>query len=166
MTATVRDATLEDLSAIVAIYNQTIAGRQSTADLEPASPETKRAWFLEHTTRRRPLWVLEDPEGIRAWLSFQSFYGRPAYDGTAELSIYVHEEARRHGYGRLLLERAIEGAPALSITTLLGFIFGHNTPSLLLFERYGFTRWGTLPRVAVLDGIERDLVIVGRRLSR
>ncbi|CAJ9431411.1 phosphinothricin acetyltransferase [Burkholderia pseudomallei] len=49
--------------------------------------------------------------------------------------------------------------------TALGFIFGHNEPSLRLFARYGFTAWGTLPRVAVLDGIERDLVIVGKRLA-
>jgi phosphinothricin acetyltransferase len=28
----------------------------------------------------------------------------------------------------------------------------------------GFSRWGHLPRVAVLDGVERDLVIVGRRV--
>ena len=56
-------------------------------------------------------------------------------------------------------------APSLHIDTLLGFIFGHNAPSLALFERHGFARWGVLPRVAVLDGLERDLVIVGRRLD-
>jgi hypothetical protein len=33
-----------------------------------------------------------------------------------------------------------------------------------LFERFGFTRWGKLPKVAVLDAIERDLVSVGRRV--
>ncbi len=49
--------------------------------------------------------------------------------------------------------------------TLLGFIFGHNTASLALFARFGFARWGELPRVAALDGIERDLVIVGLRID-
>jgi phosphinothricin acetyltransferase len=47
----------------------------------------------------------------------------------------------------------------------MGLIFGHNTPSLKLFERFGFVRWGLLPRVTVLDGIERDVVILGRRLG-
>jgi phosphinothricin acetyltransferase len=47
---------------------------------------------------------------------------------------------------------------------LLGFIFGHNEPSLKLFERFGFEKWGHLPSVAELDGIERDLVIVGKRV--
>ena len=49
--------------------------------------------------------------------------------------------------------------------TLLGFIFGHNVASLRLFERFGFTTWGTLRRVASLDGVERDLVIVGLRVA-
>ena len=48
---------------------------------------------------------------------------------------------------------------------LLGFIFGHNEASLRLFQRFEFQTWGTLPRVAVLDGVERDLVILGRRLG-
>ena len=48
---------------------------------------------------------------------------------------------------------------------MLGFIFGHNEPSLRLFRGFGFADWGTLPRVAVLDGVERDLVILGKRLD-
>ena len=46
-----------------------------------------------------------------------------------------------------------------------GFIFGHNEPSLALFRRFGFLRWGELPKVAALDGVERDLIIVGRRIG-
>ena len=106
-----------------------------------------------------------DGERICAWLSFNSFYGRPAYQPTAEVSIYVAESHRRRGVGRGLLERAILGAPACEIRNLLGFIWAHNLPSLQLFEAFGFERWGHLPRVAELDGIERDLVIVGRRVG-
>ncbi|MEP6686317.1 MAG: N-acetyltransferase, partial [Verrucomicrobiota bacterium] len=51
--------------------------------------------------------------------------------------------------------------PRLGLKTLLGFIFAHNDASLRLFEKFGFHRWGVLPRVAELDGVERDLIIVG-----
>jgi phosphinothricin acetyltransferase len=64
----------------------------------------------------------------------------------------------------MLLERAIAQGPRLGLKTLMGFIFAHNDPSLRLFEKFGFEHWGYYPRVAELDGIERDLVIVGRRL--
>jgi phosphinothricin acetyltransferase len=51
------------------------------------------------------------------------------------------------------------------VHTLLGFIFGHNQPSLGLFGKYGFEKWAHFPRVANLDGIERDLIILGKRVA-
>jgi L-amino acid N-acyltransferase YncA len=165
MTHSHRLARLDDLPAMVAIYNSTIASRQVTADTEPVSVESRRAWFAEHTPDKRPLWVAEQGGRVIGWLSYSNFYGRPAYSGTAELSIYLHEEARGKGLGRYFLQQAIECAPQLAVHTLLGFIFGHNEPSLKLFESFGFARWATMPRVATLDGVERDLIILGKRVA-
>lgn len=162
---TLRDACEADLPSIVEIYNATIPGRMVTADTEPVSVESRVPWFHAHNPRTRPLWVYEGSGHVCAWLSFNSFYGRPAYNPTAEVSIYVAESHRRRGLGRELLIEAIARAPACEMSTLLGFIWAHNEPSLRLFEAHGFARWGHLPRVAVLDGIERDLIIVGRRVG-
>ena len=165
-TAVVRDAREADLARIVAIYNEAVPGRLATADTEPVSVASRLPWFREHTAERRPLWVAERDGGIVGWLSFQSFYGRPAYAATAEVSVYVTTTVQRGGIGRQLLTRAVEHAPTLGVATLVAFVFGHNEPSLRLFERLGFTGWGRLPRVARLDGVERDLVILGRRVAR
>jgi L-amino acid N-acyltransferase YncA len=161
---TIRDATEIDLPAIVAIYNATIAGRMATADTQPVTVESRRVWFREHNPNARPLWVALENDVIVGWLSFQSYYGRPAYHATAELSIYVSLEWQHKGIGQMLLTKAIEHAPRLGLKTLLGLIFAHNDASLRLFEKFGFDRWGVLPRVAELDGVERDLIIVGRRV--
>jgi L-amino acid N-acyltransferase YncA len=163
---TIRDAAETDLPAIVEIYNAAIPGRLATADTEPVSVESRRAWFSEHDAHTRPLWVASFDRAIVAWLSFQSFYGRPAYHATAEISVYVAPRRHRTGIGRTLLAKAVEAAPQLGLKTLLGFIFGHNEPSLRLFSRFGFQQWAMLPRVAELDGSERDLVIVGLRIGR
>lgn len=160
-----RDARPADLPAIVAIYNATIPSRMVTADLEPVSVESRRPWFAAHSPGRHPLWVAELDGRIAAWLSFSTFHGRAAYDGTGELSIYVAADHRHRGLGRRLLADAIDHAPSIGLHTLVGLVFGHNAPSLALFESAGFARWGTLPRVAVLDGVERDLVYVGRRVA-
>lgn len=160
-----RLARFDDLPAIVAIYNSTVPSRQVTADTEPVTVESRHAWFAEHTPERRPLWVAEEEGRVIGWLSYSNFYGRPAYSGTAELSIYIHEDARGKGMGRYFLQQAIDFAPHIGVHTLLGFIFGHNTPSLKLFEVFGFERWAHMPRVATLDGVERDLVIVGKRVA-
>ncbi|HLI78597.1 MAG TPA: GNAT family N-acetyltransferase [Candidatus Binataceae bacterium] len=161
---TIRDATLKDLPAIVSIYNAAIPGRMATADLEPVSFDARRAWYAEHSSKSRPLWVIEDDGVVKGWISFQSFYGRPAYHATAELSVYIAPDAQRSGYARKLVAEAIRRAPEFGLKTLLGFIFGHNAPSLALFRSFGFETWAHLPRVAELDGIERDLMILGRRL--
>jgi len=156
-----RLARQDDLPRIVEIYNATIASRLVTADLEPVGVAQRLPWFEAHIPGKRPLWVLERDCVVAAWLSYSSFYGRPAYDKTAELSVYVDEAHRRAGLGSYLLHQAIVHAPAVGVDRLLGFIFGHNTPSLALFERFGFERWAMLPGVARLDGVERDLVILG-----
>ena len=78
--------------------------------------------------------------------------------------VYLAVEQRRRGLGTDLVRRSIAYAPHIGVTTLLGFIFAHNEPSLQLFEKLGFQRWGFLPRVAVLDCVERDLIIVGLRV--
>jgi len=153
-----------DLPRIVEIYNSTIPSRLVTADTEPVSVESRIRWYEDHNPEFRPLWVAEADGRIAGWLSFSSFYGRPAYNKTAEISVYVHEAQRRRGLGAYFLTEALAHAPSLKLDTLLGFIFGHNTPSLALFRKFGFQRWGELPRVAALDGIERDLIIVGRRV--
>ena len=102
---------------------------------------------------------------VAGWLSFSEFNGRAAYAGTAELSIYLREDARGTGLGRYLLSEAIAHAPGIGVRNLLGLIFGHNRPSLRLFHRFGFEEWANMPRVAVLNGVERDLIIVGRRVA-
>ncbi len=97
------------------------------------------------------------------WFDFKKFLPRCAYRGTAEISVYVDESFRRQGVARRLLEEAIARAPSLGITALVGLIFGHNEPSLRLFDRLRFERWGLLPAIARLDDVERDLAIMGRR---
>ena len=162
---TFRDAKIEDLSKIVEIYNSTIASRMVTADTEPVSIEDRLPWFNEHNSSKRPLWVVEYEGVICGWISFQSFYGRPAYDSTAELSIYFSEDSRGKGLGKITLQHAIDACPKLKIKNLLGFIFAHNEPSIRLFTNFQFEKWAHLPEVAELDGVKRDLVILGKKVS-
>jgi phosphinothricin acetyltransferase len=162
-----RDAIQEDLTKIVEIYNSTIRSRMVTADTEPVSVESRQRWFNEHSPAKRPLWVIEDTNNqIIGWVSFQSFYGRSAYDATVEISIYLDERQRGKGLGKEILQYCIDTSPTFGIKTLVGFIFSHNEPSLKLFRHFGFEDWGTLPNIAVLDGQERGLSILGKRIRK
>jgi len=160
-----RIATEADLSAIVSIYNSTVPTRQSTADTAAVTVDSRREWFSRHDPATRPLMVHEQDNRIVAWVSFQSFYGRPAYENTAEISIYIAPACRGQGLGRTLLAEALGLARQLGIKTVMGFIFSHNEPSLRLFASFGFAEWGRLPDVAEMDGREFSLSIMGKRVS-
>jgi L-amino acid N-acyltransferase YncA len=161
-----RDATLDDLPAIVEIYNSTIPSRIVSADTEPVSVEQRLSWFREHDPARRPILVAEEEGEVVGWISLSDFYDdRPAYHGTAEIGIYVREDHRGRGIGGRMLEETIRRTPELGIKTLTAGAFAGNEPSLKLFERFGFQRWAHFPRVAELDGTEQDLVVMGRRLE-
>ncbi|MDX1933619.1 MAG: GNAT family N-acetyltransferase [Capsulimonadales bacterium] len=160
-----RDADLTDLPGIVDIYNASIPGRLATADTEPITVESRQEWFARFSPDRRPLWVVEEGDILCGWLAFGWFYGgRPAYDATAEISVYVAPGKQRKGVGRFLVTEAVRRAPTLGIRTLLYFVFAHNEPSLRLCRAFGFSEWGYLPAIACLDGVERDLAIYGLRL--
>jgi len=160
-----RNANKEDLPKIVEIYNSTIPSRMVTADTENVSVESKLEWFKQHNSETRPLWMVENQENeIIGWVSFSSFYGRPAYNATVELSIYMDENCRGKGFGKKVLQYCIDNAGKFGVKTLLGFIFLHNEPSLKLFRHFGFEDWGVLRDVAVLDGVQRTLVILGKKI--
>lgn len=160
----IRDASDADLPAILAIYNQAVLTRLSTAQLKPVTIEERKDWVREHSPDRHPFWVVEANGEIAGWLTIKPFIPRCAYEGTVELSVYVNENCRRRGIARRLLEEAIRRAPSLGISAMVGLIFGHNKPSLALFEQVGFERWGFLPGVAQIEETARDLVIMGRHV--
>jgi len=172
---TIRLAELKDLTSIVEIYNLSIPGRLATADTEPVTVESRLEWFHSHK-ENRPLYVVEETvvstgstttsekTTLIAFLSFKSFYGRPAYSITAEIGIYIHPNHQKKGLGKILLQKAIDISPELKLENLLGFIFGHNEPSIKLFKSFGFTDWGTLKEVGKMDGKYVDLIIFGKKL--
>jgi phosphinothricin acetyltransferase len=133
-----------------------------TAELEPTTVEARLPWFHEHSPGQYPFWVAELEGRVIGWLDFKKFLPRCAYRGTAEISVYVDGKFRRRAVGQRLLEHAIARAPSLGITALVGLIFGHNEASLKLFQRLSFERWAFLPAVAQLDGVQRDLVVMGQ----
>src|SRR5947207_8266673 len=155
---TIRDALECDFPIIIDIYNATVPTRMVTGELEPTTVEARLPWFREHSSDQHPFWVAESDGRVIGWLDFKKFLPRCAYRDTAEISVYVDERFRRQGVARRLLEEAISRASSLGITAIVGLIFGHNEPSLKLFERLGFQRGGLLPAICRLGRVERRRV--------
>ena len=176
-------ATRDELPAIVEIYNDSVAERNATADLAPASVESRLAWFDAHKDRR-PIYVLKGDiprrnfsvrqgtddensarnEQILAWGSLSNYKDRAAYDITAEISVYVRKSARGRGLGRMTAEYLIRIAPSLGVKNILAVIFTDNAASVKMFEKLGFTRWGTLPQVCDMGGRLKSVEIFGKKV--
>lgn len=162
----IRFATENDLPAIVDIYNQSIPGGWSTADTRPISVAERVEWFRKFDRARRPIWVAELDGRVIATVYLSSFYGgRPAYDATAEVSVYVAADAQGHGIGRRLKEFVIGECPRLGVTTLLSMHFDHNEATRRINESLGFQQMGHLTEIAVVQGRKRGLVISALRFS-
>lgn len=172
---TVQRAGPNDLSAILAIYNQSIAGKQATANLTAVTVAERKAWFDEHlTTATRPIYVvtainqLEQTNAaatIVAWGSFSDLYARTAYHISSEISIYLHQDYHGKGLGSLLTRWMLTQAPSLGLHNVVALIFAHNKPSLALFTKMGFEQWGYMPKVCDMDGFIADVVMLGKSLT-
>jgi phosphinothricin acetyltransferase len=161
----IRDATEADLPAIVDIYNQSIPAGWSTADTTPITVADRVEWFRKFDPAKRPIWVAEIDSVVVATAYLSSFYGgRPAYDATAEISVYIATAHHRRGIGRRIKQWAIEQCPRLGVTTLLSMHFDHNAATRRINESLGFQQMGHLTEIAMLDGQKRGLIISALRI--
>jgi L-amino acid N-acyltransferase YncA len=161
----IREATEADLPSIVDIYNQSIPGGWSTADTQPVAVADRVEWFRKFDPARRPIWVAEVDGRVVATVYLSSFYGgRPAYDATAEVSVYVATACQRQGIGRRLKQWVIEQCPRLGVTTLLSMHFDHNAATGRINESLGFQQMGHLTEIATVQGQKRGLMIWALRI--
>jgi L-amino acid N-acyltransferase YncA len=163
----VREATEADLPAIVDIYNQSIPAGRSTADTQPITVADRIEWFRKFDSAKRPIWVAEVNGQVIATTYLSSFYGgRPAYDATAEISIYIATALHWKGIGRRLKQFVIDQCPRLGVTTLLSMHFDHNDATRRMNASFGFEEAGHLRDIAVVQGISRGLIISLLRIEK
>ena len=149
----------EDWPAVREIYEQGIATRQATFETEAPAWET---WDAGHLGD--PRLVAEEDGAVVGWAALSHVSRRACYAGVVEGSVYVAEDARGRGVGIALLARLCSDADAAGIWTIQTSIFPENVASLELHRRCGFRVVGTRERIAQLDGVWRDTLLLERRV--
>jgi L-amino acid N-acyltransferase YncA len=155
----IRAMRAEDWPAVRAIYEQGIATRQATFETE--APEWT-AWNEGHHADLRL--VGEEDGFVVGWAALSPVSRRECYAGVVEESVYVEEGARGRGVGIALLARLCSDADAAGIWTIQTSIFPENVASLELHRRCGFRVVGVRERIARLDGVWRDTILLERRV--
>jgi L-amino acid N-acyltransferase YncA len=156
-----------DWAAVRRIFLEGIATGNATFETEAPDWET---WDRAHRADCRLLARDEDavasaktPFSVLGWAALSRVSQRRAYEGVAEVSVYVAAAARGKGVGRALLEELVRASEAAGIWTLQAGIFPENAASLAIHEGCGFRRVGTRQRIGRLNGVWRDVVLLERR---
>jgi L-amino acid N-acyltransferase YncA len=154
----IRAMRTDDWPAVKTIYEQGIATRLATFETEAPAWE---AWDGAHLAG--PRLVAEEDGEVMGWAALSPVSRRPCYAGVVEESLYVAEGARGRGLGTALLDRLCTDAEAAGIWTIQTSIFPENVASIEVHRRCGFRVVGTRERIAQLDGVWRDTVLMERR---
>ncbi len=147
-----------DWDAVREIYLQGIATGKAT--FETSVPDYKE-WDERHLSTCRLIARWNDK--ILGWAALSRVSSRCAYQGVAEVSIYIAEEVRGRGIGRKLLRTLVEASEQDGIWTLQAGIFAENAVSIRLHQQAGFRIVGARERIGRLDGRWRDTVLMERR---
>lgn len=155
-----RIAHREDLPTIIEIFNQSVVAGDINDETKPVSSDDRQAWFNQFD-RRHPIWVVVDQwQQIIGWVSLEQFYDHPAYDHSAEISIYLDQKHQGQGIGQLMIEYVDQRIEqSLDLKTVIAYIYERNQASQHLFAKCGYEHCGTLPQIAYLNGEFRSLEI-------
>jgi L-amino acid N-acyltransferase YncA len=156
----IRDLEERDWPAVKAIFEEGVATRSATFEMEAPSWED---WDGAHLS---PRLVAEEDGDVVGWAALMPYSARECYRGVAESSVYVAERARGRGVGRALMERLVSASEEAGFWTLQAGVFPENEESLALHRRCGFREVGVRERIGRLDGEWKDVVLLERRSER
>ena len=149
----IRIAHMEDLPAIVEIYNQAIATKSSTAEIIPVTVKDKTDWFNQHVPDRYPLFVAEVNHIVIGWTSLSPYRtGRDAFRHVAEISFYLHNDFHGKGLGTAMIAYTLGKSREYDFHQLIAMVLDKNSHSIHLLKKFGFERWAFMPDLANFDG--------------
>ncbi len=162
----IRPATVADLPACQAIYAHHVLEGTGTFEEIPPSLEAITARYQAIIDAKRGWVVALDATGVLGFAYFDRYRQRAAYRFAAEDSVYVREDVRGQGVGKLLVAELLEAAKAAGFRQMLALIGdADNIGSIGMHASLGFQRVGHLRDVGFKFGRWLDVVIMQRRLS-
>ena len=147
----IRPATEKDQFSILDIYNEAVKNTTATFDTELRSNEKQFEWFQKHK-HNHPVIVGEEDGEIKGWASLSAWSDRQAYDGTVEVSVYVHHNYRGKGIGKKLLEVITLEGKKVKNHTIISRISAGNDASIHIHEQLGYRHIGVMKEAGMKFG--------------
>ena len=148
-----RLAKMSDVDTMLNIYNREVTETTNTFDLRPRTRKEQRQWLKDHSGAYAAVVAEDRHNGVVGFGSLSPYRERPAYTGTAEVSLYIHTSYRSRGVGQDIFGFLQELAVKHGFRTLIARVTDSNQASHKLFTKAGFD----------LVGVERQ---VGRKFNQ
>ena len=149
----------EDAEAVLEIFGQGIEDGNATFDQEIPAWE---AWDANHFNVSRFV-VENEVNKVIGWCALKPTSNRICYEGVAEVSIYIHNNYKGKGLGKMLLKKLILDSEENGFWTLQSGIFPENKISIALHGKQGFRMVGKREKIAKMNDVWRDVVLMERR---
>jgi L-amino acid N-acyltransferase YncA len=135
----IRQVELTDAAQVAEVYNYYIKYTHHTFETEPLGADEMRARIGE-ITANYPYLVAEEDGEILGYAYAAQFRMRQAYAYSAEVSIYVKNDAKQRKVGTQLYVELFKQLAETNIHTLIAGISLPNDPSVIFHERLGFEK--------------------------
>jgi L-amino acid N-acyltransferase YncA len=156
MSIVIRLARPADVSAIIAIYAPYVNHSNISFELVPPS-EDEMARRLAQKQARFPWLVAEIAGEVTGYAYAGTFRERAAYQWSAEISVYVHNERHGGGIGRALYTALFAMLRAQGYRNVYGGITLPNAASVALHQAMGMTLVGVYRHVGYKAGSWHDV---------
>ncbi|AYM99669.1 GNAT family N-acetyltransferase [Chryseobacterium sp. 3008163] len=100
---------------------------------------------------------------VVGWAALSAVSDRCVYGSVAELSIYISNNHKGKGIGKVLMQKLIEESERNGIWTLQSGMFPENKATVSLHQSSGFRMIGYREKIGKLRDTWRDTVIMERR---
>jgi phosphinothricin acetyltransferase len=150
----VRNASLQDLPAIVAMYNAYIAdGFNGIFREKPVTVEERTPWLeqFKNIGPHQVLVVTENGSILRMACSFE-YRGGGVFHRTVETSIYTDPNKKAKGIGTMLYTELFRRIEQTGLHLAVVGIALPNDASIALHRKFGFEDVGTFKEYAFFRG--------------
>lgn len=162
---TIRTARAEDAADIQAIYAPFVQETSVSFETVPPSVETMAA-RISSNLARHGYFVAQSDAGILGFAYASPYRPRPAYDRTAEVSVYLAPQAQGRGLAQALYRALFAHLAARGFHTAVAIVTLPNPQSAQLHERCGFAHVGSLQDVGRKFGQWHGTAIYQRMIGR
>lgn len=154
----------EHLDEVLKIYTHYVLNTNATFHAHALSKDEMRELVFFENPKYKTF-VIKSADTINGYAILTQHKKREAYDGTAEVTVYLKPEYIGKGIGSQAIKFIEDIAKQQNIHVLIAIICGENSKSINLFARNGFSKCAHYKEVGTKFGQLLDVIAYQKIIS-